>query len=268
MTVSVPDVLVLAGSRDGTDEVARMAGVEHKAFAPVAGVPMLERVVDALRAALPEARLKVAMDPAEQPQSRIVVDRICQGGHLEIMAPAPSPARTVMAALPADGRPLLVATADHALLTSAMVRHFLAAIPEGCNAAVAVASRTTIAAAYPDTRRTYWRFRDQHVSGCNLFLLSGHEAALVVAFWAALERDRKRPWAMIRRLGPLTLARFALGLLRLDQALDQMSRRTGARLAAIDMPFAEAAMDVDHPSDQILADQILAERILAERATC
>lgn len=268
MTLPLPYVLVLAGSRGGADAVAQMAGVESKVFAPVAGIPMLERVVDTLRAALPEAPVTIAMDPPALPQSQAVVERLRRTGGLAVMAPAASPARTVAAALPGDGQPLLVVTADHALLTPAMVGHFLAAVPVGTNAAVAVATRTTIAAAYPDTRRTYWRFADRHVSGCNLFLLSGNEANGLVDFWAALERERKRPWAMIRRLGPLTLARFALGRLRLEQALAQLGGRTGARLAAIDMPFAEAAMDVDRPSDLFMAERILSERALGERAAC
>lgn len=263
MIQPLPHVLVLAGSRGGADAVAWMAGVESKVFAPVAGIPILERVVGTLRAALPESPVTVAMGSPDWPRSQAVVDRLRRSGSLELMVPAASPARTVAAALPEDGRPLLVATADHALLAPAMVRHFLAAIPADANAAVAVATRATIAEAYPDTRRTYWRFSDHHVSGCNLFLLNGREAAGVVDFWAALERERKRPWAMVRRLGLLTLASFALGQLRLDQALAQLGRRTGARLAAIDMPFAEAAMDVDSPSDLILA-----ERILNRRAAC
>lgn len=268
MTALSPHVLVLAGSRGGVDAVARMAGVERKAFAPVAGVPMLERVVGAVRAVLPDASLTLAMDPPATPQSQAVLDRLRHGGGLTLLEPAASPARTVAAALPVDGRPLLVVTADHALLTPAMVRHFLSAVPAGTNAAVAVASRRTIAAAYPDTRRTYWRFADVHVSGCNLFLLSGGAAAGVVGFWAALERERKRPWAMVRRLGPWTLVRFALGRLRLDQALAQLGRRTGAHLAAVDMPFAEAAMDVDRSSDLVLAARILAERRGDQRAPC
>ncbi len=262
MICPVPHVLVLAGSRGGGDAVARMAGVESKVFAPVAGVPMLERVVAALRAALPEAPVTVAMAPPDSPRSRALIDRLCQDG-LGLMVPAASPARTVAAALPDDGRALLVVTADHALLTPAMVRHFLATIADGTNAAAAVASRATIAAAYPETRRTYWRFADRHVSGCNLFLLSGREAAAIVEFWISLERHRKQPWVMIRRLGLLTLLRFALGRLSLDRALERLGGRVGARLAAIDMPFAEAAMDVDRP-----ADLILAERILNGRTAC
>ena len=43
-------VLLLAGSRSGSDEVARVAGVSCKALAPLAGIPMIVRVLDALQA--------------------------------------------------------------------------------------------------------------------------------------------------------------------------------------------------------------------------
>ncbi|MFC7554928.1 hypothetical protein ACFQU7_25930 [Pseudoroseomonas wenyumeiae] len=42
--------LVLAGSRAGAaDPMAMAAGVSHKALLPVGGVPMLARVLEALR---------------------------------------------------------------------------------------------------------------------------------------------------------------------------------------------------------------------------
>ena len=44
------NALILAGSRGPDDPMARAAGVSHKALLPVAGVPMLLRVVEALRA--------------------------------------------------------------------------------------------------------------------------------------------------------------------------------------------------------------------------
>jgi len=136
------------------------------------------------------------------------------------------------------------------------VRHFLDALPPGADAAAAVATRDTIAAAYPETRRTYWRFSDRAVSGCNLFYM-GEGAARVVAFWKQLERDRKKPWKMLRHLGALTLLRFALGRLSLTAALERLGRVAGARVAAVDMPFAEAAIDVDKPGDLTLAEAIL-----------
>jgi hypothetical protein len=59
------------------------------------------------------------------------------------------------------------------------------------------------------------------------------------------ERFRKRPWRLVSTFGPLSLALFALRRLDIDRALERASRAIGARVAAIRLPFAEAAVDVD-----------------------
>src|SRR5579862_7390391 len=51
--------LVLAGTRPGGDQLARAAGVSHKALAHVAGISMLARVLDTLRATAAVRRVVV-----------------------------------------------------------------------------------------------------------------------------------------------------------------------------------------------------------------
>ena len=46
-----------------------------------------------------------------------------------------------------------------------------------------------------------------------------------------------------------TIKLEAAGLNALRAALDALERRCGARLAAVEMPFADAAVDVDKPAD-------------------
>ncbi len=249
--------LVLAGQRKGgPDPMAAAAGVSHKALLPVAGVPMLLRVVSALRASPAVGRVAVSIEAPERTLSGL--------GGLEdalLRAAAPSPARSAAAALDEFGAPLLVATADHALLTPEMVGHFVSAVPAGAAAAAALARSETVLAAYPDARRTWLRFRDGAFSGCNLFLLAEAEgAAKAVGFWRRVEAERKRPLAMARLLGPLALLRFALGRMTLRDALDALERRCGARLSAVEMPFADAAVDVDKPADLALAEAALRAR--------
>jgi CTP:molybdopterin cytidylyltransferase MocA len=50
---------------------------------------------------------------------------------------------------------------------------------------------------------------------------------------------------------------YVLRRLSLDQAVAAAGRRIGVAAAAVKMPFAEAAIDVDKPEDLALADQIL-----------
>lgn len=245
-------VLILAGRRDGDASVAGVNAVSHKALSPVAGVPMLERVAVAVHAALPDAKIHVVIDPI--PEWPDLAGRL----NLNRIDPGPSPATSVAKALKNVPTPVLVVTADHALLTPEMVICFLEGVPEGADGAVGVARRETIEAKY-QTKRTYWRFADASVSGCNLFYL-GAGADKAIAFWHQLEADRKHPLKVVRRLGPVTLALFGMGWLSLANALKRLSKVTGAHLAAVDMPQAEAAIDVDKPEDLILVERILAKR--------
>jgi GTP:adenosylcobinamide-phosphate guanylyltransferase len=252
--------LILAGSR-ADDPVARMAGVTHKALVPVAGVPMLLRVVRTLRQAPSIGRLVLCID-------RSALDGLDAAATAELsaeitlVAPDRTPSASVQRALRdvADPLPLLVTTADHALLTPAMVEHFCAAAPADADVAVALATARTIRRDHPDTLRTYYRLAGEGYSGCNLFLLRSAAARKAAAFWSEMERHRKRPWRLVAAIGPLTLLRFVTGRLTLDAALQRLSRIIGATVRAVDMPCAEAAIDVDKPADLALAERILAQR--------
>lgn len=247
--------LVLAGRRPGErDVLAEAAGVACKALVPVAGVPMLARVVGALRAAGGVDRVVVLGDPATLPPAAL------PAGVAEVVPAADSPAAGVAAALERFGAPLLVTTADHPLLTAAMVEHVLAATPAWADASAGVARREVVLAAYPGSRRTWLRFRGGAYTGCNLFVLRTPRAAGAVRFWRRLERERKRPLRMAALLGLGVLLRHALGRLSLPGALDALGREAGARLAAVEVPFADAAVDVDKPADLALAEAVLRAR--------
>ena len=58
----------------------------------------------------------------------------------------------------------------------------------------------------------------------------------------------------------MALLLFLLRRLDLEAALERVSRAMGVRARAIRMPWAEAAIDVDRPSDLELVNQILKER--------
>jgi GTP:adenosylcobinamide-phosphate guanylyltransferase len=252
--------LVLAGSRGPQDPLAVAAGVSHKAFVPVAGTEMLVRVVETLRRSLPVARIVVAIERPELVHGHPRLADLVGCGALSVMTAGPSPATTVGLALEQLGTPLLVTTADHPLLTPEMVEHFWTAVPQDCDVAVGLARAEVIRAAYPQSRRTYLRFKGLALSGCNLFALRAAAARGVVDFWRRIEAERKRPHRMIALLGIGPLLRFAIGQLTLRAALKKLGRLTGATLAWVDMPQAEAAMDVDKPDDLVQATAVLRQR--------
>lgn len=252
--------LVLAGSRGPDDPVARLAGVSHKAFAPVADVPMLVRVVRALLATPEVGTIAVAIERPELVRDNRELASLLDGGRLVLLPAEGSPSRSVVAALKALGAPLLVTTADHALLRPEWVSHFLAHLPGDADVVAALARDSAVQAAVPGTQRTYLRFADGRFSGCNLFAFRTPAAIRAAEVWRQVEAERKHPLRMIRLLGPWAVFRFALGRLSLRAALARLGVITGARAAVVEMPFGAAAVDVDKAADLELAERLLAGR--------
>jgi GTP:adenosylcobinamide-phosphate guanylyltransferase len=238
--------LVLAGSRGPGDPLAAYAGVSHKAMIEVGGKPMLHRVVEALAAA-GMTRIAVAIERPE----------LVEGLPAEAFPAAAGPSASVEAGLAALGAPLLVTTADHALLRPEWVTAFLDGVPKGADVAAGLARSDAVMAAAPDTKRTFLRFSDGAFSGCNLFYFATPGAARVVALWREVERERKHPLKLLARLGPFTAARYAAGMLPLRAALDRLGRLAAVRVEAVELPFGQAAIDVDKPADLDLVRRIV-----------
>ena len=242
--------LVLAGARGADDPLLAGTGLPTKALLPVAGRPMIDRVLDALVATgLSGERVWVSgLPPDVSPEGTRA-------------APAADGPAAALAAALRDGvpLPLLVTTADHALLDEAILASFLVgARASGAALCVGLAERRVIEARFPQTQRTYLRLADARLSGCNLFYLASPDALRAVEAWRRLEGYRKTPWRIAAALGPSVLLRYALGRLSVDALFARLSRLAGARVAPVLLPQAHAAVDVDKPSDLALAQAVLA----------
>lgn len=244
--------LVLAGSRREGDPMARAAGVSHKALIPVAGQPMLERVVRALAAVPRVGRILVAI---ENPQIVAALPPL----QIPVIAvpAAEGPSASVAGILREHGTPLLVTTADHALLRPEWVDEFLDSVDAGADAMLALARREAVLAAAPQSQRTWLRFSDGHYSGCNLFLLRTPAAAGVVRLWQSLEADRKRPLSLLRRLGLVYVLRYRFGWLSLPAALQRLGNLCEASVRPVILRDGRAAIDVDKPADLALAISLI-----------
>jgi hypothetical protein len=164
----------------------------------------------------------------------------------------------VALALQAQGAPLLVTTADHALLQPEWIQEFLSADAGDADALVALARREAVMSAAPGTLRTWLRFADGDYSGCNLFLLRTPATSGILTLWQELEANRKRPLTLLRRLGFTYVLRYQLGRLRLDTALERLGKLCGARIRPVILHDGRAAIDVDKPEDLELVRQLIA----------
>lgn len=251
--------LILAGSRGPDDPMAKATGVVHKALIPVAGTPMLLRVIAALAATPEITRIVVCIEVPTLVHELPGLHQAAAGKPLETFPAAGSPSRSVSAALAHYDTPLLVTTADHALLRAEWVSYFLQGQQRHCDASVALARSTVVMAAAPDTQRTFLRFANGHFSGCNLFYFASANAATLAALWVQVEALRKQPIRMLRLLGLGYALRYRLGWLSLGSALNRLGALAGGvRLAVVELPFGRAAIDVDKPADLALAERLLA----------
>lgn len=247
--------ILLAGSRPGGDPFAAAHGVAAKALIPVAGEAMILRPVRALLASPRIGNVRVlAQDPA------LIGAVLPDDERLSVERSGATIAATLDAILAdrATRWPLLVTTADHALLDGAMIDDFCGRA-EGADVAIGLVERVGLMKRLPQTRRTWIGFRGGAYSGANLFALGSPRAARAVGLWREVEQDRKKGWKLLAALGLPGL----LGLLRLrtlPQVIESVGRRLGLSLRAVEMAIPLAAVDVDKPADLALVEQIIEGR--------
>lgn len=253
--------VVLAGDRTADDPVARAAGVPCKALALVGDRPMVRRVLDALGAAQ-QVDARVLCGPRREALEQDAALRaLIEAGTVEWLAPAATPSLSAAAALErvTAAAPVLLTTADHALLAPALVDYFCqAARATDADVVVGLARAEQVLAAFPGTRRTVLRLKGGGYCGCNLFAFLTPAGRNAVRYWRRVEQERKRPLRLVAgALGWSAILGYALGRLTLDAALGRVSRRLGLRAAKVILPFPEAAVDVDSVEDLQLVRAIV-----------
>lgn len=246
--------IVLAGSRPGPDPFVAQFGVATKALIPIAGEPMVRRPVQALLGSDQVGKVVVLAQSPDMIAAALPTDsrvRVAESGD--------TIASTILALCASANThwPLLVTTADHALLDTATIDEFIRAA-EGTDIAIGMVERGNLLRRLPQTQRTWLKFRGGAFTGANLFALRSAKVAPAIEQWRAVEQDRKKAWRIISLLGPLMLAGAALRLLSVDEVLSSLSDRLGLAIKAVKLSNPLAGVDVDKPEDHALAEAILA----------
>ncbi len=255
--------VVLAGRRSGADPLAAAAGAPHRALLEIEGEPMLLRVVRRLLGRPGLERVVVNIDRPDLLEALPGWQGLADAERVRVLRSTDSPSRSVLESLELAGLeqgPVLVTTADHALLDDAMLDAFLTrAAASSADLQLALVARSTIEQRFPEARRTYLRFRDEAYSGANLFLFRTPAARRAALFWQRVEHERKRPWRLARAFGVANLLRFLTRRLDLAQAMQRASAVVHAQIEAIPLAIAEAAVDVDKIEDLQLVRAILSD---------
>ncbi|KGB56528.1 nucleotidyltransferase family protein [Sphingopyxis sp. SE2] len=255
MSAPIP-AIVLAGSRPGPDPLLSGSGVSTKALLSIAGRPMLVHVVDALRNSPFVGPITIlAQNSAELAAEPDLADF----ADLHFADSGQGISSSLAAALPPGDDPLLVTTADNVLLTPTMIAEFLRDAEES-DVAVAMVEREVLLARYPQSKRTWLKFRGGWWSGANMFRLRGRRVLPLLDFWGRIERDRKKGLKIVAAFGPWLLLGALLRLFTIQQGIARAGLRFGLKARVVPMSEPEACIDADKPADIELIEAIFAAR--------
>jgi GTP:adenosylcobinamide-phosphate guanylyltransferase len=248
--------VVLAGSRPGRDAFAEQFGTDLKPLIPIAGEPMVRRPVRALLESKSVGKILLLSQSPERiaeviPKSRRITVLQSEGTIAESIE------KLILKQVAEF--PMLVTTADHALLDPQMIAEFIGKA-EGADLAIGVVERQSLLARLPQSKRTWLRFRGGAYSGANLFAFGSIKALAAIEQWRSVEQDRKKGWRVLAALGPALLLGAALRLRTLDRSVASVGRKLGMTARAIVLSNPLAGVDVDKPVDHAVVEAILGGR--------
>ena len=224
-----------------------------KAMVPVAGVPMVCRVAQAMMDSGVVDRI-VAVGPCEAlravlPDNRITV--LPQVGRL---------IENIGAAVDAlqNDDFVVCCTADAPALTPESVADAVqAGLAAQAEAVYTFVEKSVIEKAFPGAKRTYVRLKTGRMTGGNLTMFCPKAFTRNRELLEDLMNNRKSPVKLARILGMRTLLNLALGRLTVEEGERAGHRLIGAKVFAYQSPYAEIGQDVDRPEDVAFMEQFI-----------
>ena len=257
------DAIVTAGGIPKPDEpLYEFTQGKNKALLEICGKPMIQWVLDALSEAETVERVIVVGLPEEsQVRCKKIAAFIPNQGSL--LQNVRAGMQMVHETNP-QSHHLLSVSSDIPAITSEMVDWLVgAAMQTDEDAYYNVITRQVMEARYPESRRSYARFRDVEVCGGDMSIIRTELGAQNDALWERIIESRKSALKQAALVGYDTLILMLLRLITLDQAVKMVTRRLRLTGRAIRCPYAEIGMDVDKPFQLELIRADLAHRALA-----
>jgi GTP:adenosylcobinamide-phosphate guanylyltransferase len=255
------NAVILAGSRPGREPLANMHSVASKALVPVAGQSMLFHVLQTLLHCKAIGQILVLAQDLKVLESDPDCGALVSDPQVTLATSSSTIASSLEGLLTNEKAsfPILITTADNVLLNPSMVDH-LVLEAAGSDIAIALVERKILLESYPASERTWLKFRGGQFSGANLFYFGSRRARQVLRYWADVEQDRKKGWKILTIFGPWLLFLALSRLLSVHQLAKRIGKKLDMGVRIVEMPQAEACIDVDKQSDLEMVEQIMLER--------
>ncbi len=249
------EAVVLAGAlNDG--RLGEVSAVEHEALIPIHGRPMIQYVLEALRATRTVSRI-VVVGPASVLISSGAVDGVDVVDGRGTMV---QNLRIGVDRLQPTG-PVLVVTSDIPLIHPEAIDDFV----ERCRTTKAdiyypIVRKETNERAFPGVKRTYVHLKDGVFTGGNLALLDPKVIPACEGVIAQAVAMRKKPWQLSRMLGFIFIVKLLARRLALNEIEDRVKSILGFYGVGVESPYPEVGIDVDKPEDLALVEQAFGGR--------
>lgn len=257
-------VIVLAG-RDAreADPLARRFGMSHRCLIPLAGRPLVAHVLQI--AALHPAVESLAVSVEREAFDGLfdVLSQLPGRGIVKLVEARENLVDSVMAAAEGWDGPLLITTADHALLSPGSIDAMLGALgPGGSKAevAVAMAARSSVHAVNPDRAIRFHEFADDAYASCNLYAVAAPEALRAAEVFRGGGRFAGNAWRVLRAFGLMDLILLRLRAVSLAAAMARVSARLDLRILPVVLADGSQAIDVDDERSHAVVEGLLRER--------
>lgn len=249
--MKVDGVILSGGSGEVIDPTVRIKGL-----VPVAGKPMVEWVIDAMRASETIEGIAVVVPTAQGLGSWVdKVDKLVISDQRF--------ADNLFAGVDAfgNGLPKLVATGDIPALTPEAIDDFVArSVERKADFSYPLVREADMLAQFPGSERTFVRIADGKVTGGNVALLAPDLVERNRDIGQRLFETRKSPVAMARVIGVPFIIKLVTGRLRPVDVERKMADLLGGNCVAIYTEHASIGADVDKPIDVVVAERVLYER--------
>lgn len=253
-------VIVLAAQRPGVvDPLAQRFGVSHKCLVPLAGEPLIAHVLRTVAAHPGVGSVAVSV---ERDAFAAVAATFPQGGApVHCATAADNLTDSVFAAAAGHDGPIVITTADNALLQPASLSAMIAAL-DTHDVAIAMATRGAVLAAHPDGQRRFYRFRDDEYSNCNLYGMARPQALHAAEIFRGGGQFAKKARRIVDAFGLINLMLLRLRVVTLPQGLKRISRRIGLDIAPVILADGSQSIDVDNDRTYGVVSELLARRSL------
>ncbi|MFN3232024.1 MAG: NTP transferase domain-containing protein [Alphaproteobacteria bacterium] len=254
----------MAASRSGAvNPVAAIQGKSHKCLVEIAGVVMLEGVIETVLQSGCFDRVFVSIEDEAVLRSVPQIDEWMNEGKVGFVASEGNLADSVYAAVKNidDPFPMVITTGDNALHTPELLRDYVADLEKSDgDVCVGFAEKSVIRAEFPDVRIAFYEFSDGGYSNCNLYGLKSERALPIIKAFRGGGQFGKKAIRIIKAFGMLNFLIFRTRRFKFATIIGRIGRSYGVRVRAIVVPYSFAPIDVDNPEVLVLTDQILTER--------